>query len=175
METDAYSLRGIRNAFITGFCIIAAACVFQALFAPTVRINCPARTASAPDCDLRWLAAFDLIPVRHAALPGLESVPEIVQTAPTKKGGTTTLYLNTAAGPVRTIMWGGEPEELQAIRDPLREYLANPQAPPLELTLWPARVAIIRYVANAIVCFGLLFWIWLPVQMFNVFTRQVRA
>src|SRR5689334_21508269 len=117
MATGPYTVRGIWTAALTGLCIIAAACVFQALFAPTVRISCPARTVAAPDCDLRWLAAFDLVTIRHTPLPALESVPEIVQTAATKRGGTTTLYLNTAAGPVRTILWGGEPVELQALRD----------------------------------------------------------
>ena len=163
MASDPYTLRGVLTAAVTGLSLIALACGFQAAFSPTVRVSCPARTSVAPDCDLRWLVAFDVVTIRHVPLPALESVSEIVQTARTRRGGTTTLYLNTGAGRVRTIMWGGEHVELQGLRDPLRAYLADPHAPPLELTMWPSK-APVRLIANAIVCVGLLFWIWLPVQ-----------
>jgi hypothetical protein len=170
--SDTYTLRGIRNAALTGLCLIAVACGFQAAFSPTVRVSCPARTAAAPDCDLRWLVAFDLVTIRHTPLPALQSVDEIEQTARTRRGGTTTLYLNTAAGRVRTIFWGGDHVELQGLRDPLRAYLADAHAPPLELTMWPSR-APVRLIANAIVCVGLLFWIWLPVQIAVALTRRM--
>ena len=169
--TDAYTLRGVRNAALTGLCLIALACGFQAAFSPTVRISCPARTSAAPDCDLRWLVAFDVVTIRHTPLPALQSVGEIEETAGSRRGGTTTLYLNTAAGRVRTILWGGEHVELQGLRDPLRAYLADAHASPLELTMRPSR-APVRAIANTIVCVGLLCWIWLPVQLAGVVARR---
>ncbi len=174
MASDAYTLRGIWTAALTGFCVIALACGFQAAFSPTVRVSCPARTFAAPDCDLRWLVAFDVVTIRHTPLPALESVSEIEETAGSRSGGATTLYLNTAAGRVRTIMWGGEHVELQGLRDPLRTYLADAQASPLEVTMWPSR-APVRLIANAIVCVGLLFWIWLPVQVAMLVARRIRS
>ena len=174
MASDAYTLRGIWTAALTGLCLIALACGFQAAFSPTVRVSCPARTSAAPDCDLRWLAAFDIITIRHTPLPALESVSEIERTAGSRRGGATTLYLNTAAGRVRTIMWGGDHVELQGLRDPLRAYLADPHAAPLEVTMWPSK-APVRLIANAIVCVGLLFWIWLPVQIAGVVARRIRS
>ena len=164
MASKPYTLRGIWTAALTGLCLIALACGFQAAFSPTVRVSCPARTSAAPDCDLRWLVAFDIVTIRHTPLPALESVNEIEQTARSRSGGATTLYLNTAAGRVRTIVWGGDHVELQGLRDPLRTYLSDAQAPPLEVTMWPSK-APVRLIANAIVCVGLLFWIWLPVQV----------
>jgi len=174
MASNAYTLRGIWTAALMGLCLIAFACGFQAAFSPTVRVSCPARTSAAPDCDLRWLAAFDLVTIRHTPLPALESVSEIEQTARTRSGGATTLYLNTAAGRVRTIMWGGDHVELQGLRDPLRTYLSNAKAPPLDVTMRPSR-APVRLIANAIVCVGLLFWIWLPVQVAVVVARWIRS
>jgi hypothetical protein len=174
MATDPYTLRGVWSAALTGLCLIAVACGFQAAFSPTVRVSCPARTSAPPDCDLRWLVAFDLVTIRHTPLPALQSVNEIEQTAATRRGGATTLYLNTANGRVRTILWGGDHVELQGLRDPLRAYLADAHAPPLELTMWPSR-APIRLIANAIVCVGLLFWIWLPVQVAAVVARRIRS
>jgi hypothetical protein len=174
MASNAYTLRGIWTAALTGLCLIALACGFQAAFSPTVRVSCPARTAVAPDCDLRWLVAFDLVTIRHTPLPALQSVSEIEQTARPRRGGTTTLYLNTAAGRVRTILWGGDHVELQGLRDPLRAYLADAHAPPLDVTIWPSR-APVRMIANVVVCVGLLFWIWLPVQVAVVVARRVRS
>jgi hypothetical protein len=174
MASNAYTLRGILTAAFTGLFLIAVACAFQAAFSPTVHVSCPARTAAAPDCDLRWLAAFDIITVRHTPLPALQSVSEIEQTARTRQGGTTTLYLNTAAGRVRTIFWGGDHVELQGLRDPLRSYLADPNAPPLDVTIWPSR-APVRLIANMIVGAGLLFWIWLPVQIVVAVACRGRA
>lgn len=174
MASEPYSLRGIWTAALIGLCLIALACGFQAAFSPTVTVSCPARTAAAPDCDLRWHVVFDMVTIRHTPLPGLESVNEIERTAGPRSGGATTLYLNTAAGRVRTIMWGGDHVELQALRDPLRRYLADVQASPREVTMWPSR-APIRMIANAIVCVGLLFWIWLPVQLAVVLARRIRS
>jgi hypothetical protein len=188
MSSDPYTLRGIRSAVLTGACIIAIGCAFQAAFAPTVQVSCPARTSAAPDCDLRWLVAFDMLPIRHTPLPALQPVGEIARTAPTRRGGATTLYLNTSAGPVRTIMWGDHLSLQHDLQEPLRAYFADPHAPPIELTMLPSRWAVdpdanadprvvrrahpIRWVANAIVVVGLLFWVWLPVQIANVITRR---
>lgn len=174
MASPPDTLRGIWRAFLTGLILIGLACGFQAAFSPTVRISCPARAATAPDCDLYWLAGFDAITVRHTPLPAVESVSEIERTAANRKGGATTLYVNTAAGRVRTIMWGGEHVELQGLRDPLQAYLADPNAPPLDVTMWPSK-APVRMIANAIVVVGLLFWIWLPVQVAGALTRAVRS
>ena len=174
MANNPYTLRGIWTAALTGLCLIALACGFQAAFSPTVRVSCPARTAAPPDCDLRWLVAFDLVTIRHTPLPALASVNEIEPTSRrSRRGGSATLYLNTAAGRVRTIMWGDH-VELQGLRDPLRAYLSAPHAPPLEVTMWPSK-APVRLIANAIVCVGLLFWIWLPVQVAAIVARRSRS
>ena len=139
MSGDPSTLRGIWRAALAGACLIALGCGLQAAFAPTVRVSCPARSSEAPDCDLSWLVAFDLVPVRHAALPALQSVGEIVQTAPSRSGGATTLYLNAASGPVRAIMWGDHLSLQRDLRDPLRRYLADAHAPGVELTMAPSR------------------------------------
>jgi hypothetical protein len=187
MASASYTPRGIWSAALTGTCIIAFACGCQAAFAPTVRVSCPARTSAAPDCDLRWLVAFDMMPIRHTRLPALQPVGEIVQTAPSRRGGATTMYLNTAAGPVRTIMWGDHLSLQRDLRDPLRSYFADAHASAIELTMWPSRwvdpggtadnrlvrrAHPMRLVANAIIAVGLLFWIWLPVQMVMFVARS---
>ena len=189
MASDPYTWRGIWSAALTGAIIIAFGAGCQAAFAPTVRVSCPARTATAPDCDLRWFVAYDMLPIRHTPLPALQSDVEIVQTAATRRGGATTIYLKTAAGPVRTIMWGDHQSLQNDLRDPLRSYFADPHASAIDLTMWPSRWVdpggtadnrverrphAIRLVANAIVGVGLLFWIWLPVQSVMVATRRNR-
>ena len=182
MASPPYRLRDIRSAALTGACLVALGCGCQAAFAPTVRVSCPARTSAAPDCDLRWLVAFDMVPIRHTPLPAMQPVGEIVTTAPNRRGGATTLYLNTSAGPVRTIMWGDHLSLQRDLRDPLRSYFDDAHASAIELTMVPSwwtdpggsadnrlvrRPHPIRWVANAIVGVGLLFWIWLPVQIVN--------
>jgi hypothetical protein len=194
MADSPYTLRGIWSAALTGAGIIALACGCQAAFAPTVRVSCPARNSAAPDCDLRWLVAFDRVTVRHTPLPALQSVGEIVDTSPSRqvsvRQGTraeaVTLYLNTAAGPVRTIMWGDHLSLQRELRDPLRSYLGDDHASAIELTMWPSRwvdpggtadnrlvrrAHPMRLVAHAFVIAGLLFWIWLPVQIVMVVAR----
>jgi hypothetical protein len=190
MASAPYTLRGIWSAALTGGLIIAFGCGCQAAFAPTVRVSCPARTSTAPDCDLRWLVAFDLVPIRHTPLPALQPVGEIVQTAPTRRGGATTMYLNTGAGPVRTIMWGDHLSLQRDLQEPLRSYFADARASAIELTMWPSwwvdpagtadnrlvrRSHPIRLVANAIVGVGLLFWVWLPVQIAMFVARRNRS
>ena len=198
MATDSYTLRGIGSAALIGSLVIACGIGCQAAFAPTVVVSCPARTAAAPDCDLRWLVAFDKVTVRHTPLPSLQPVGEIVDTSPgsrvSNRQGTrteaVTLYLNTAAGQVRTIMWGDHLSLQRELRDPLRTYLSDASAPAIELTMSPSRWVDpggtaddrlerrphpMRLVANAIVAFGLLFWIWLPVQIVMFVARRPTA
>jgi hypothetical protein len=197
MAGDSYSLRGIWSAALTGSLIIAFGMGCQAAFAPTVVVSCPARTAAPPDCDLRWLVAFDNVTVRHTSLPSLQPVGEIVDTSPGGRAsirqGTrseaVTLYLDTTAGPVRTIMWGDHLSLQRELRDPLRGYFSNAHASAIELTMTPSRWVDpggtadnrlerrphpMRLVANAIVGFGLLFWIWLPVQVVMFVARRTR-
>jgi hypothetical protein len=195
MTREPDTLRGIWSSALTGALIIACGLGCQAAFAPTVRVTCPARTSTAPDCDLRWLAAFDLIPVRHTPLPALQPVGEIVGTSSgTRRSSRSnaeavTLYLDTSAGPVRTIMWGDHLSLQRELRDPLQSYFADPHAPAIELTMWPSRWVDpggtadnrlerrshpMRLVSHAIVVVGLLFWIWLPVQVVRLLTGRNR-
>ena len=192
------TLRGIWSAALTGALIIAFGIGCQAAFAPTVRVSCPARTSAAPDCDLRWLVAFDMVPVRRTPLPALQPVGEIVQTSPgsrvSRRDGSpseaVTLYLNTSAGPVRTIMWGDHLSLQRELRDPLRSYLGDAHASAIDLTMRPSRwvdpggtadnrlvrrAHPMRLVANAIIGVGLLCWIWLPVQVVNFVARRNRS
>ena len=195
MASDPYTLRGIWSAALTGALIIAFGIGCQAAFAPTVRVTCPARTAAAPDCDLRWLVAFDTVTVRHTPLPSLQPVGEIVDTSPGRRVSTrqgsrseaVTLYLNTTAGPVRTIMWGDHLSLQRELRDPLQSYFADAHASAIDLTMSPSRwvdpggaaddrlerrAHPMRLAASAIIVVGLLFWIWLPVQIVRFATRR---
>ena len=180
MPSSPHTWRSIWSAVLTGACLIACASGCQAAFAPTVRVSCPARTSVAPDCDLRWLVAFDMLTVRHTPLPALQPVVEIVNTAPGRKGGATTLYLNTSAGPVRTIMWGDHLSLQRELRDPLRSYFDDAHAPAIDVTMWPSHWTDpggtadnrlerwphpIRVVANVIVGVALLVWVMVPVQI----------
>jgi hypothetical protein len=189
MASDPYTLRGIWSAALTGALIIAFACGCQAAFAPTVRVSCPARTSATADCDLRWLVAFDMIPVRHTPLPALQSVGEIMQTGRGRRGEAATMYLNTAAGPVRTIMWGDHLSLQRELRDPLRNYFAGAHASAIDLKMWPSRWVDpggtadnrllrkphpIRLVANTLIGIGLLFWIALPLQIVTFVARRNR-
>jgi len=187
MPSSPVTLRSICSSALTGACLIAFACGFQAAFAPTVHVSCPARTAAAPDCDLRWLVAFDKVSVRHTPLPALQPGSEIVNTAPGgRNGGATTMFLNTSAGPVRSIMWGDHMSLQRDLRDPLRSYFDDPHASAIDLTMrashwvdpggdadnrlvrWPHPV---RVVCNAIVGAALLVWIWIPVQLVRLVVR----
>jgi hypothetical protein len=177
VAADSYSWRSIWTAAVTGLVLIVIACGVQAAFAPTVRVSCPARSAGAPDCEMRWLVAFDRIPLRTTALPGLRSADEVEESNP--NGGSTgprrgtagayTVYLQTAAGRVRTIMWGNQ-MELQHFREPIVKYLENAQSAPLDVTMWPSSHPM-RKVTNGIVVVALLFWVWLPVQIVGLLRR----
>lgn len=191
MTDERSAGHGLWSTLITGACIIALGCIVQAAFAPTVRVTCPARTATAPDCDLRWLVAYDLLPVRHTPLPAMQPVGEIVNTGPGgRRGGAITLYLDTSAGPVRTIMWGDHLSLQRDLRDPLRAYFADAHAPAIDLTMWPSewhdpggtadnrlvrQPHPIRLVANAIIGAGLLVWLWIPVRLLRGPARQSDA
>ena len=56
----------------------------------------------------------------------------------------------------------------------LKKYLDDTHAPPLEVTMWPSTNPW-RTIANVIVCVGLLFWVWLPVQIVVFLSRWLRA
>ena len=100
------------------------------------------------------------------------------------------VYLNTAAGPVRTIMWGDHLSLQRDLRDPLRIYLGDAHAPAVALTMRPSRWVDpggtadnrlerrphpVRLAAHAIVGVGLLFWIWLPVQIAGLVVRRMHS
>ncbi len=187
MSGNPSTPRSLWSAALTGAFLIVCGCALQAAFAPTVRVSCPARTTGAPDCELRWLVASDLVPIRHTPLPALQPGSEVVNTAPGRKGGATTLYLKTSAGPVRAIMWGDHLSLQRELAEPLGRYFSDPQAPAIELTMRPSRWVDpggtadnrlvrkphpIRLVANAIVGVGLLFLALLPVQMVRLVTRR---
>ena len=188
---DPYTLRGIRASALTGALLIAFGCGCQAAFAPTVRVSCPARTTPSADCELRWLVAFDTIPIRHTPLPALQSIGEIVPTNPnSRRGNAVTMYLHTAAGPVRTILWGDHLSLQRELRDPLQQYLTGANAGAIEATMWPSRWVdpggtadnrlvrkphVIRLVANAFVGVGLLFWVALPFQIVKAVARGNRS
>ena len=196
MAGNPYTLRGIWSTTLAGALIIAVGVGCQAAFAPTVVVSCPARTSTVPDCDMRWLAAFDTLTIRHTPLPALQPVGEIVDTSSRRsrisRSNTeaVTLYLNTSAGSVRTIMWGDHLSLQRELRDPLRRYFEGPNASAIELTMWPSRwvdpggdaddrlvrkAHPMRLVANAIVGFGLLCWAWLPVQIVMFVARRNRG
>ena len=95
MASDAYTLRGIWNAALTGLLSYCALPVgFSRRSLPTVRVSCPARTGWRRQiAELRWLVAFDVVTIRHTSLPALESVSEIEQT----------VEVSAAAAPRRCI------------------------------------------------------------------------
>ena len=181
MNSDPYTWRAIRTGAVIGFVHIAFAGGCQAAFAPTVRVSCPAKASGPPDCEMRWLVAFDQVPIRTIALPGLQSVGEVEETDSRARRSKQTVYLQTAAGRVRTILWAHQ-MELDLFREPIVKYLQDAQAPPLEVTMWPSTdpqrpgtFHIIRTVANVIVLVGLPWWVWLPVQIAGVFRRRKAA
>lgn len=183
MAADPYTWRSIWTSVAIGGCLVAIACGPQGAFAPTVRVTCPAQSSGAPDCRMQWLVAFDLVPIRSTALRGLHAVGEVVESNPGSgrsssgpnrplhgNAGAYTVYLQTAAGPVRTILWGNQ-MELQSFREPIVAYLDTPHAPPLAVTMWPSAHPM-RKVGNGIVLVGVLFWVWLPFQVAGLLRRS---
>ncbi|MCC7125578.1 MAG: hypothetical protein IT178_12075 [Acidobacteria bacterium] len=190
MADPGSSHGGIGKTAFSGLLLIALGCGLEAIF-PTVRVSCPARTASAPDCDLRSSIAFDQVTVRHAPLPALQPIGEIefVRT-PRGRGGTPTLYFDTAAGRVSAIRWGDQLSLQKDLQEPLRAYLADPHAPAIAVTMRPthwvdpggnAANRLVRnthpgkLAANALIIGGLLFWMWLPVELVTSLARRARA
>jgi hypothetical protein len=137
----------IRQATFNTLLMITLGCVIQTAVAPTVTVSCPARTAAAPDCSLRWLIAFDSLTVRRTPLPALQSIDQVEGNGgggsrgagSRGSGATFTVYLRSAAGRTRAI-WLGDYDELQTFREPIVKYLSDGHAPPLEVTMWPNRV-----------------------------------
>lgn len=153
--------------------ILVLGCGLQTATAPTVTVSCPARTAVAPDCTLRWLVAFDLLPVRQVALTALRSIDEIEALGSSSSrprgqviGPSFTFYFRSANGHTRAIPLGDQ-TELREFRDPIVSYLRDVNAPPLEVTMWPS-TAPWRPFASVIIGLGLL-------QAAMVATRLVRG
>lgn len=181
---------GIGKTAFSGLLLIAMGCGLDALF-PTVRVSCPARTATAPNCELRSLIAFEQVTIRHTPLPALQPIGEIqyLRTA-RSKGSTPTLYFDTAAGRVSAARWGDQMSLQRDLQQPLRAYLADARAPAVELTMRPTdwvdpggyaanrlvrRTHPGRLAANALIGGGLLCWLWLPVQFVSTLARRARA
>jgi hypothetical protein len=153
---------GIGRATFNSLLAIALGCGIQAGIAPTVTVSCPARTAAAPDCSLRWLVAFDSLPVRRTSLPALQSVDQVepvrsgASSGSGRRGGmgAFTFYFRSAAGRTRAIMWGDQ-EELRTFREPIVKYLRDEHAPPLEVTMW-ANAEPWGWFASVVIGLGLL-------------------
>ncbi len=184
---------GIGRTAFSGLLLIVMGCGFEACFAPAVQVSCPARTAAAPDCDLRSLIAFDRVTIRHTSLPALQPIGEIELTRKARSKSTEMLYFDTAVGRVSAMSWASQGNHLSLQKDlqePLRAYFADAQAPAIEVTMRPTRWVdpggnaanrLVRkfhpatLVANVLVVGGLLFWMWLPVQAAMAIARRTRA
>lgn len=180
---------GIGTTAFKGLLLIALGCGLEALF-PTVRVSCPARTAAAPDCELRSLIAFEQVTIRHAPLPALKPVGEIEYTRPARGKGAPMLYFDTAAGRVSALSWGDHMSMQKDLKEPLQAYFADANAAATEVTMRPVRWVdpggnaadrLVRkwhpgkIVANVLIGGGLLFWLWLPVQLVSSLRRSARA
>lgn len=150
---------GLGQSAFNTLLILAFGCGMQTATAPTVTVSCPARTAVAPDCTLRWLVAFDLVPVRSVALTALQAVDEVEALGsnsrrPGSGMSTFTFYFRSAAGRTRVIPLGDQ-TELRAFREPIVKYLQDVHAPPLQVTMWPSS-APWRPFASVVIGLGLL-------------------
>jgi hypothetical protein len=158
MASDART--GLARATFNSLLVIALGCGLQAYTAPSVVVSCPARTAAAPDCSLRWLIAFGSVPVRRTPLPALQSVDQVeaVRSGPSggRRGGDAgfTVYFRSSTGRTRAVTQA-EWEELRTFRDPIVRYLSNEHAPPLQITMWPNAVPW-GWFASVIIGVGLL-------------------
>ena len=152
----------VGQAIFNTLLMITLGCGIQTATAPTVTVSCPARTAVAPDCSLRWLVAFDILPVRRTPLPVLQSIDQVErnggggsrESGRRGSGASYTVYLRSAAGRTRAI-WLGDYEELRTFREPIVKYLSDGHAPPLEVTMWANRVPW-WWFASVIIGLGLL-------------------
>jgi hypothetical protein len=153
---------GLRTMAFNSLLLVALGCGIQALTAPTVTVSCPARRSAAPDCSLRWVVAFDTLPIRHTPLPALASADQVERLG---GWGRSASFTRTAAGRVRVMLWGDH--ELRTFREPIVKHPADQHAAPLEVTMWPSK-APWRLFASVLVGLGLL-------QGAIVLTRLVRA
>jgi hypothetical protein len=189
MADHTASQGGIGTTAFKGLLLIVLGCGLEACF-PTVRVSCPARTAAAPDCDLRSLIAFERVTVRHTPLPALQPVGAIELIRHARSTGTEVLYFNTAAGRVSAARWADHMSLQKDLQEPLQAYFADPHAAAIEVTMRPTRwvdpggYAANRLVrrthpgkiaANVLIVGGLLFWMWLPVQLVTSVMRSTRA
>jgi hypothetical protein len=100
------------------------------------------------------------------------------------------LYFDTAAGRVSAVSWGDQMSLQKDLQEPLRAYFADSHAAAIEVTMRPtlwvdpggyAADRLVRkmhpgkIVANLLIGGGLLFWLWLPVQLVTSLTRSTRA
>ena len=100
------------------------------------------------------------------------------------------LYLETAAGRVSAVSWGDQMSLQKDLQEPLRAYFADPHAAATEVTMRPTRWVdpggnaanrLVRKMhpgkiaANVLIVGGLLFWMWLPVQLVTSLMRGTRA
>ncbi len=191
MESRAHSSTagGIGKTAFTGLLLIVMGCGLESAI-PTVRVSCPARTASAPDCDLRWLIAFDTVTIRHTPLPALQPVGEIELTREARSRDTEMLYFYTAAGRVAASRWRDHLALQKDLQEPLRAYFADAHAPAIDLTMRPTRwvdpggyaadrlvrrTHPVKIAVNVVTGGGLLYWLWLPVQLVTAIGRRARA
>ena len=100
------------------------------------------------------------------------------------------LYFDTAAGRVSAVRWGDQMSLQKDLQEPLRAYFADAHAAAIEVTMRPTRWVdpggnaanrLVRkmhpgkIVANVLIGGGLLFWMWLPVQLVTSLMRGTRA
>jgi hypothetical protein len=98
------------------------------------------------------------------------------------------LYFDIAAGRVSAARWGDQMSLQKDLQEPLRAYFADAHAAGIEVTMRPTRRVdpggnaanrLVRkmdpgnIVANVLI--GLLFWMWLPVQLVTSLMRSTRA
>jgi hypothetical protein len=189
MADPPASRRGIGATAVSGLLLVALGCGFDAL-GPTVRVTCPARSAVAPDCELRWLIAFETLTIRHVPLPALQPVGETEVTFHERSRPTEMLYFDTAAGRVSASRWRDHMSFQKDLQEPLRAYFANPRAAAIEVTMRPVewvaptgdasgglarRTHPVKIVTSVIIGVGLLFWMWIPVQLAMSWRRRSRS
>ena len=100
------------------------------------------------------------------------------------------LYFDTAAGRVSAVRWGDQMSLQKDLQEPLRAYFADAHAAAIEATMRPTRwvdpggnaanrlvrkMHPGRIAANVLIVGGLLFWMWLPVQLVTSLMRSTRA
>lgn len=189
MADDTAAPGGIGRTAVSGLLLVALGCGFDAL-APTVRVTCPARSAAVPDCDLRWLIAFETVTIRHVPLPALQPVGEIDVEFHERSRPTEMLYFDTADGRVAASRWRDHMSFQKDLQEPLRAYFADHRAAAIDVTMRPVEWAVpegnasvglerrthpVKIATSVIIGVGLLFWMWIPVQLAMAWRRRSRS